>query len=304
MRTETIEIHTADGHALRADVREPETNDAVGVAILAHAIFSRRTEFERPKGRGLVDLFADRGYRTITFDFRGHGDSGPGAAEGADGSYDDLVRSDLPAVAACARARWEKIPLVVVGHSLGGQIALASQGSGALGADALVVIAANVWLRSIENSRKRWLMKRALTKMTDAICRRRGYFPARAFGLGSDDESARTIASLVRCARDGRWTSDDGMSDYGALVGSIRVPVATVSSYGDRLLCHPKCAEAMVARVSAPRLSKRVARSDDGSSPPDHMGLVTSPNVREVYRCVLGWLESRLAADCRARLPP
>jgi predicted alpha/beta hydrolase len=290
---ETIEIRTADGHALRADVREPDTANAAGVAILAHAMFARRTEFERPRGRSLVDLFAERGYRTIAFDFRGHGDSGPGAAQGGDWSYDDLVRSDLPAVAACARARWEKLPLVVAGHSFGGQIALASQGTGALDADALVVIGANVWMRSLEPSRARWLMKRAVVKTAHALCQKRGYFPARALGLGSDDASSRVMASIERCMREGRWTSDDGKVDYGALLASIRVPVATVSSRGDPLLCHPHCARAMVARVSGPRLSENLARSDDGSPPPGHTSLVTSDRVRDMYRRVLAWLDSQ-----------
>ena len=72
---------------------------------------------------GLAQLFSAEGWRTIAFDFRGHGEST--LREGArDWGYDDLVRWDLPAVVACARARSDHKPVVVVGHSLLGRVAL------------------------------------------------------------------------------------------------------------------------------------------------------------------------------------
>jgi predicted alpha/beta hydrolase len=293
--SETIEVRTADGQTLFADVREPASK-ARGIAVLAHAMFARRTTFTRPAEGSLAELFSRSGYRTIAFDFRGHGDSEPTAGDGGSWSYDDLVRSDLPTVVACAKGRWSGLPLVVVGHSLGGNVALASQGLGVLGADALVVVATNMWTRRHETSLRRWMAKRALMEAFDVVCRKRGYLPARALRIGSDDESARYMAALIRCVRHGRWTSDDGRDDYADLTSRIAVPVAVVASKGDRLFCRPECAERMVEKIRGPRLIERVERSDDGSAPPGHMGLVTSGRVREVYRRVIEWLASNLAA--------
>jgi predicted alpha/beta hydrolase len=290
VRVEVIEVRTADDQTLFADVRAPE-REFRGVAVLAHAMFARRGEFDKPSGAGLADLLARAGYVTVAFDFRGHGDSGPSAKEGADWSYDDLVRSDLPTVASCARARYPGIPLFVLGHSLGGHVALASQGLGALEADALVLVAANVWMRQRERSMRAWMKKRAIAEALGVLSVRRGYFPARALRLGSDDEATRYMNALTRTARQGRWTSDDGKDDYGALTERVRVPVATVTSEGDRLMCSPDCGERMVAKTCGPRLCLRVSRGDDGSPPPGHMELVTSGRVRDVYRRVLAWLE-------------
>jgi predicted alpha/beta hydrolase len=294
-RLETIEVRTADGQTLFADVREPAEDKIVGVAVLAHAMFARRTEFERPAGNGLAELISEAGYVTIAFDFRGHGDSAPFAKDGADWSYDDLVRSDLPAVASCAKGRFPGVPLMVVGHSLGGHVALASQATGALGADALVLVAANVWMRQLEPSLRLWLAKRAVSESLVLLCRRSGYFPARRLRLGSDDEAARYMASLARTAREGRWTSDDGQVDYGALARDIKIPVVTITSEADRLMCSPDCGERMVAPLLGPKRNERVNRSDDGSGPPGHMGLVTSGQVRDVYRRVLSWLAVELS---------
>jgi predicted alpha/beta hydrolase len=291
---QTIEIRTKDRQTLFADVREPAVEKAIGVAVLAHAMFARRTEFERPVGTGLAELIAGAGYVTVAFDFRGHGDSAPFAKDGADWSYDDLVQTDLPTVVACARGRFSEIPVVVVGHSLGGHVALASQGAGVLGADALVLIAANVWMRQLEPSMRTWLKKRAYLESLLLASRSRGYFPARSLRLGSDDEALRYVAALTRTSRLGRWTSDDGAFDYGALSSRIRVPIATITSDGDHLMCTPSSGERMVEGTQGQRLAQRVRRCDDGSPPPDHMALVTSGKVREVYRRVFSWLGREL----------
>lgn len=295
---ETIEIRTADGTTLFADVSEPN-DGARGIAVLAHAMFARRTTFHRPEGRSLAALFSGAGYRTVSFDFRGHGESAPKARDGGAWSFDDLVRVDLPAVVACARARGDALPLVVVGHSLGGNVALAAQGLGVLGADALVVIAANMWNRGHEPSLRRWLAKRAIVLGFDALLRRRGYFPARRLRVGSDDECARYMAALSRVVRTGLWTSDDGRDDYRALTANITVPVAAVASDGNRLFCRPDCAERMIEKVAGPKLLERVRHADDGGAAPGHMGIVTSGKAQEPYRRVIRWL---LRSDARAGL--
>src|ERR1700677_65241 len=79
--SEVVEVRTTDGWSLRADLDEP-AGEPVGVAVLAHAMMARRTEFDRPQGAGLRQRLVARGWRVISFDFRGHGDSGPRASEG------------------------------------------------------------------------------------------------------------------------------------------------------------------------------------------------------------------------------
>ena len=126
--TEQLEVRTSDGVVLAGTVFEPPTPTAV--CVMAHAMFARRSSFERPVARGLAPFFAARGVRVVTFDFRAHGESTrPGRV-----SYDDLVRFDLPAVVNAASARARKLPVVVLGHSLGGHVALAAQGAGFMNA--------------------------------------------------------------------------------------------------------------------------------------------------------------------------
>src|SRR5262245_46771476 len=127
---EELEIHTSDGAVLRAVMNDPPEGSSLrATLILAHAMFARKSTFGRPDRRGLGDVLGARGYRTLAFDFRGHGESRPPKAN-PEWGYDDFVRFDMPAVVDCARARGEGKPILVVGHSLGGHVALAAEGAG------------------------------------------------------------------------------------------------------------------------------------------------------------------------------
>jgi predicted alpha/beta hydrolase len=289
---EELEIRTEDGVALRAIVDDPPEGVALrGTCVMAHAMFARKTEFGRRERAGLAQACAARGWRTIAFDFRGHGESTlpKGAPEWG---YDDLVRLDLPAVVGCARARSEDKPVVVVGHSLGGHVALAAQGTGRMAADGIVAIAANLWLRQLETSRVRWAAKLALGRVMHESVTRLGHLPARRLRFGSDDASGRYVRDLLRFMRDDSWQSDDGSDDYLASLARVVVPVCAVSSEGDRVMCHPASADAFARRCAGPVELIHVSRGDDGRGAPGHMALVTTDRARSRLLAALDWVEA------------
>lgn len=266
-----------------------------GTCVLAHAMFARKTEFGRRDRAGLAQAYAAKGWRTIAFDFRGHGESALPKGV-ADWGYDDLVRRDLPVVVGCARARSDDLPVIVVGHSLGAHVALASQGAGYIEADGIVSIAGNVWLRELEPSMLRWAAKAAVVRATLSAVGRFGRFPARKLRIGSDDASERGIRELFRGASDdGKWRSNDGRDDYLASLANIVVPVCSIASDGDRITCHPMAAEAFVRRCSGPLEIVRIAKSDDGRRAPGHMEIVTTERARSKLMSALAWMESKLA---------
>lgn len=276
---EELEIHTADGVALRAVVDDPPEGTAlVGTCVLAHAMFARKTEFGRRDKPGLSHAIARAGWRTIAFDFRGHGESKVDDEYG----YDDFVRLDLPAVSECARARGEKLPVVVLGHSLGGHVAMAAQGTGTIDVDGIVAVASNVWLREVEPSRVRWAVKNVVARAAMKVVDRVGRVPARALRIGSDDESARYMRALLRAPLEGRWCSEDGV-DYLASLANVKIPVAAIVSTAEWINCHPESG-ARLARHCAGRVEvTRVKRIG-------HMELVTTPAAHREILAALAWV--------------
>lgn len=300
---EELEIRTADGVALRAVVDDPPEGIALrGTCVMAHAMFARKSEFGRRERAGLAQAYAALGWRTIAFDFRGHGESTmpPGSPEWG---YDDLVRGDLPAVVECARARGDGKPVVVLGHSLGGHVALAAQGTGRMAADGIIGVAANVWLRQLETSRLRWAAKLAVKRVMRESADRLGRLPARSARIGSDDASGRFLRDIVRFMDEERWCSADGEDDYLASLARVQVPVCAVASTGDHLTCHPASAELFVRHCNGPIEMMTVGRGDDGKRAPGHMEMVTTPRARRALGAAMAWIESQLTLDRKPAAP-
>ena len=248
---EELEIHASDGAVLRALVDDPPEGVAVrGTLVLAHAMFEGKSSFGRRDRPGLSSALGARGFRTVAFDFRGHGDSA--SPRRGEWGYDDLVRQDLPAVVDCARARGDGKPVVVVGHALGGHVALASQGTARVAADAIVAIGTNVWVPELERSRLRWAAKSAIARAALAISARTGGVPARRLHLGSDDAPDACLRDLLRGVTDGEWRSRDGADDYLASLAQVLVPVAAVLGEASVIDGHAASGEAFARRCGGP----------------------------------------------------
>jgi len=291
-----IEIRTADGAVLSASVVEPPSGVALeGTCVMAHALFARKSEFGGPGRPGLAAAFARRGWRCVAFDFRGHGRSKPPPNQ-LDWSYDDLVRFDLPAVVEGARARAEGKPVLVLGHSLGGHVALASQGAKRLGADALIVVSCNIWIRSLEPSRLRWASKWATVLAMRGMVSRFGRVPARRLRIGSDDASAQCTRDLARFVQTNTWESEDRRDNYWTGLASVQVPVVAVASEGDRWICHPDSAEQFVSRCGGRVRVIRIAEGARGRPAPGHMHVVTKSHFHDALVQALDWVATQ--AQC------
>jgi predicted alpha/beta hydrolase len=295
-----LEVTAEDGWRLSLERREP-AGEARGAVLVSHAMMANRRSLDRPAGQGLCSVLLEAGYVTYALDVRGHGQSGPRPAEGADWTYDDVVLRDLPAALRLLREREGPLPLGVVGHSLTGHGMLALLGHRPeLNAEvaAVVSMASNVWAPELDPSAARrlekWLTLAGFGLATWPL----GYFPARRLGLGSEDVSRGFVGNFQVLRRTGRWCSVDGRIDYLAGLDRVEVPVLAVVGRADRLLCHPECSARFHRRLTRSRVWHwTVGRGSHGLDyDPDHMRLVTDRRSAPLWREIAGWLTERFAS--------
>jgi pimeloyl-ACP methyl ester carboxylesterase len=291
--SEVVMVEMSSGPRLALEIREPR-RASLGTAILLHPMMASRRVWNLPREGGVVSTLNDAGLRTLALDFRGHGESGPPASRGGTLTYDELVNEEIPAICRAARERWPAERVTLVGHSLGGHAAMASVAAGACEPDGLVLLATSVWMPSEEQNPVLSAKKAAIARACRGLSRTIGYFPARALGLGSDDEAAPLIESLVGFWRRDRWVSADGSIDYLEEMGNTTIAVLAIASAGDSLMCTPACAARFAKRLPPARAGFELVRqADDGGDPPNHLELLTTKKAVSSWR--------RIASFCAGR---
>jgi alpha-beta hydrolase superfamily lysophospholipase len=301
--------HEAGSGGFRIVLDERGSPQGRPVALLGHAMMTNRRSLDRPPGRGLASFFAERNWHVFTVDMPGHGEAGPGAAEGADWTYDDLVAAMGCAIEFVHRRRPDA-PLVVLGHSLCSHLTINARGlDPRLPVAAIVAFSGGVWLPRWEPSRWfRW-RKRWTVRVMQWVVARAGRLPVRRLRLGNADESRSYLAQLSDMVEADRWRSGDGKVDYVEATARCDVPTLGVIAAGDRFLSRPDAVCGYYAHVGSAASRRRVttmlARGRDKglARDPDHMSLVTDPSSRPFWEEAATWVEGVVGPDGRAGQP-
>lgn len=241
-RAERADVVAAGLRGVVVSARSP----ARGVCVATHAMMADHRTLAPALRPGLADLLAERGLYVVCLDLPRHGRS---ANIGWD--IERLVRVQLPdAVAEIAR-RFPGLPMILLGHSLGGVLwlALLAMADPAVSVAGLVTVNTNVWCPGSDRNLLRIAAKRALLESMQVLARG-GDLPARRYRLGSNDVPREFLTDLIRWFRRG-WTLRDGGEALDERLATTHVPVLAVTTRGDRLRCAPQVARWLHARLPA-----------------------------------------------------
>jgi predicted alpha/beta hydrolase len=271
------------------------------IVVVGHAMMVDSRTICRPDRPTLASVLVAAGFRVLVPDLRGHGESGPLAAQGGQWTDDDIV-GDVGCYVALARALEPERQLVLVGHSLFGHTAMAWLGQHAHAAGrevaALVAVSCDVWNRRFEPRPAIWWFKRGIHALAVAAALVIGYMPARRLRLGTADESLGYFRQFHAWITGNRWCDRQGEVDYHAGLAAIRCPFLHVLSEGDHLYARPVSA----LRMSAPISTREVVVLGRDDAPgelarlrPDHMQTLTDPRNKLAWHWLAGWLTRKLA---------
>ncbi len=276
-----IELRARTADEVSLSVRAFPAPGPRAIMVCGHAMMANGRYMHKP-AVSFAEYMAGEGVSTYVFDFRAHGQSVPPAPErSSTHSFDTYVQQDLPAVMAevAEHAGVERGELGYLGHSLGGNVALAAIASGTITAPRrLSLWAASLWLEGPSGSRKRRLLMRSYQAMAHVF----GSAPIRRLGLGSDDESYSYVRQMNAWCQSGRWSSLAGV-DYEQGLASIEVPTLGVVGAGDRL-CSPAGANRFLCQLPRSRPLRVVGTEFGDAFDPDHFTLFTDARMQPVWR--------------------
>lgn len=174
----------------------------------------------------LLTALATSGVHAATTELRGHEEQG-GRKAGRDYDFDNAdLLDDLDRAVAAVRGRLPGSPVLLLGHSMGGQLATAYAATHRDVAGLLLVASGSPYWRAWS---RRMLY---LSQVAPVIARLRGHFPGDQLKFAGR-EARSMMADWAHYARTGDFRA--GTQQYGAQFAAADLPVLAISLEGDDL---------------------------------------------------------------------
>ena len=287
MRAEPIRIPTASNAELGALLFP--ASQAQGV-VLIHPATAVTQGFYEAFARYLCSL----GLHVITYDYRGTGRSRPRDLRGFEVTMSQWMLEDVGAVTRWARARFPGLPLLAVGHSVGGHAIGLSPETQHLRAALLVATHAGI-TRTIRGRAERlrvWCVMRVLAPL---LCALFGYMPGRRIGLG-EDLPRGVMLEWSRWTTLPRYFFDDPALDAAERMARVDIPLLALG-FDDDPWANPQAMDILLSRyTAAPPARRQVDARALGLPAIGHMGFFRRRCEAPLWGEVGTWLLSRIGA--------
>lgn len=216
------------------------------VICIVHGIGEHGGRYDRVASR-----FHDAGYAVLSMDLRGHGDS---LGVKGDCAPRKDVLDDVSALLTCAQLRYPGVPIILYGHSMGGNITLDYRCRGGMNDVPTAYLISAPWIRLVHPIPEPvyWAVK-ALSKVLprftvgSAVDESALGNPASVQPYTADPMVHNRISAL--CAVDGfvvgRALERGRLEDNGR---AAKIPLMLMHG-GDDQICDPQATQALAARL-------------------------------------------------------
>ena len=273
----------ARGFALAASVFEQPGSDT---AVLVNAA----TGVPRQFYKYFATYLRDHGWTTITWDYRGIGESAPPSLRGFDARMRDWALIDMSSVVDWLSSEFGPRRIFSVGHSFGGQ------GIGLIETPqriaAMVGVSAQSGYWGVQGGAEKYRARFAVTFLIPVLTRLFGYFPWSTFAAGED--LPRGVA--LEWAR---WCRN---RDY--LLGDETLPLERYRAFDAPVLAFsiddddwgtPRAVDDMM-RAYANVARRHLVPADYGLDKLGHMGFFRKGS-EAIWDEVIAWLEGISSRD-------
>ena len=212
----------------------------------------------------LAKALRTEGLAVVVADLRGTGSSTPRPSRASRYGYGEIT-ADVGAVLTALRPRLGERPVLLLGHSLGGQAAaLHAASTAGDGIAGIVLVAVGLpWFRSYPGRRKLGVLvfTQAIVMVSAVV----GFWPGWGFG---GRQARGVIRDWGYTARHGRFPVIDGV-DPTADLAAIRTTVLAVSVEHDRYTPAPTV-DHLAAMMPRANVERRHLTSAETGAPLDH----------------------------------
>ncbi|AMO25466.1 alpha/beta hydrolase family protein [Ramlibacter tataouinensis] len=275
-------IESRDGAKIALRVFEPDSPDRGSVVI--GGAMGVRQDYYAPFAQWL----ATQGWRVVTFDYRGSGDSGPSgkALRGYQADLFDWTR-DYEAVIDLAHAALPERPLFLLGHSLGAQLPGFLSNQHKVSGMLSVAAGSGYWRENAPQLKRFvpyfWFV------LVPLATRLFGYFPGRKLRKVGDLPTGVVMQWRKWCLSPRYSVSAEGESARQSY-SRATFPVHALSITDDELMTLRGTHILIDLYENAPRSVQRLAPADIGARRLGHFGPFRSEHEAQLWPRMAEWL--------------
>ncbi|MFC4126127.1 alpha/beta hydrolase family protein [Nocardia rhizosphaerae] len=287
-RVELVPIQVPDGTTLpvrlipaRGPHRHPVTPDAPRPVLVIAPGLAVPGEFYEYFG----DKLAQRGFDVAIGELRGNGDSTHRPdAESAYG-YHELASVDFPAILQVVRDRFPGSTPYLLGHSMGGQLAVmyAARARGRI-AGLILIASGTPYFRGY-----RGVLAPGMLVGTAAVAvasNLAGFWPGDMLGRRAFGRQSKVLMSdWARLARTGRFVPVGADIDYEERIARLKFPVLSITVAADEL-APQSSADHLLSKLPAAEVTRWFQ-----PEPLGHNGWITNPDT--TVEVIERWLRDR-----------
>lgn len=285
MECQVLEIEARDGYKLSATLYSPglPSGDVATTIIINSAVAVRRRFYDR-----FARYLCAHGFRVLTYDYRGIGDSLHEPIKAFRCEVLDWGRLDLAGVVDAVAQRYPDGVIILAGHSIGGQLLGLADNCQKIKAMLSIASQSGYW--RLWPVPARYVMAGfwyVLLPAFTAVC---GYFPAKKLNLGENLPAGIARQWTQWCRRPTYMIDEVAVhqSDFARFQGDI-----LAVSFDDDFIAPDKAVVALHSLYSGASVEhRRVVTRDVAAGRVGHFGFFRKQAESELWEPLLPWLRS------------
>jgi len=234
----------------------------------------------------LAHALNNEGIDCVLADWRGHGSSKQRASRKHNYDYHTLVNTDIHAVINWTRQRYPQLPLITLGHSLGGQLSLLYAATHPRNIDGVILIASgSVYFRAypFPHDIKVFFGTQFFSLVSKIV----GHFPGKKLGFGGH-EARGVISDWAYQGLRGKYRLGKSVDNVEIQLEKLSLPVLGVSIESDTMAPPGALAHLTGKLANATVTRRHLTRNPHYPDAADHFRWAREPAF--VMDALLPWL--------------